>query len=50
MCSKQCADVDEAPDALRLAKHYYFLHLQHFLIAVALAHVVTRAGGVLLWT
>jgi hypothetical protein len=50
MCSKQCADVDEAPDALRLAKHYYFLHLQHFLIAVALAHVITRAGGVLLWT
>jgi hypothetical protein len=44
---KQCADVDEAPNALRLAKHYYFLHLQHFLIAVALAHVVTRAGGCL---
>jgi hypothetical protein len=43
---ERCADVDEAPDALRLAKHYYFLHLQHFLIAGALAHVVTRAGGV----
>jgi hypothetical protein len=30
---ERCADVDEALDAMRLAKHYYFFHPQHFLIA-----------------
>ena len=28
-----CADVDEALEALRVARHCYFLHPQHFLIA-----------------
>jgi penicillin V acylase-like amidase (Ntn superfamily) len=30
---ERCADVDEALDAMWLAKHYYFFHPQHFLIA-----------------
>jgi Acyl-coenzyme A:6-aminopenicillanic acid acyl-transferase len=30
---ERCADVDEALEALRLARHYYFLHPQHFLVA-----------------
>jgi hypothetical protein len=30
---ERCADVDEAVEALRLAKHYYFFHPQHYLIA-----------------
>jgi hypothetical protein len=28
-----CADVDEALEALHLARHYYFLHPQHFIVA-----------------
>jgi Acyl-coenzyme A:6-aminopenicillanic acid acyl-transferase len=28
-----CGDVDEALGALRLARHYYFFHPQHFIIA-----------------
>jgi hypothetical protein len=30
---ERCADVDQALEALRLARHYYFLHPQHFLVA-----------------
>jgi penicillin V acylase-like amidase (Ntn superfamily) len=32
---ERCANVDEALDALPLAKHYYLFHPQHFLIADA---------------
>jgi len=30
---EQCGDVDDALEAVRLARHYYFLHPQHFLVA-----------------
>jgi hypothetical protein len=30
---ERCSDVDEALEAVRVARHYYFVHPQHFLVA-----------------
>jgi hypothetical protein len=30
---ERCADVDEAPEAVRVARHYYLFHPQHFTVA-----------------